>query len=192
MSSFIKLISRVCLAGLFVLSVQIGASAAEKLSADIEAKIQALISQAVKEGDATILEDGLFDLVEDNADLAAAVASFASSNLPANLSADIMDALVVATAAGPALAAPSKAGDVSKAVETSQPAHASKLTAALQDALAGVEGLGDFETAAGGPSGFETAAGGPPTNMTLPGFASPAAVSATAENPSVASASPSG
>ena len=182
MSSVSKLISRTLLAGLFVLSVQIGASAAEKLSADIEAKIQALISQAVKEGDATILEDGLFDLVEDNADLAAAVASFASSNLPANLSADIMDALVVATAAGPALAAPSKAGDVSKAVETSQPAHASKLTAALQDALAGVEGLG----------GFDTAAGGPPTNITPPGFASPAAVSATAENPSVVSASPTG
>ena len=183
MSSIIKLISRALLAGLLVVSVQFGASAAEKLSADVEAKIQALISQAVKEGDAAILEDGLFDLVEENADIAAAVADFASSNLPANLSADVMSALVVATATGPSLAAPSKVGDISQVVGKNQPKHAAKLTAELETALAGVDGgLGDFQTAAGGDQ----------PGPTLPSFATPAAVNATAENPSVASASPSG
>ena len=179
MSSMFKVISRAFLAGLLVLAVQVGAGAAEKLPADVETKIQALISKAIAEGDASVLEDGLFELVEENAELAAAVADYASSNLPPNLPADIMGALVVASAAGPALAAPSKAGEILKVVESNQPKHTAALTSGLEEALAGIEGLGDFETAAGGPP-------------TLPSFAAPTAVSATAENPSVVSASPSG
>jgi len=183
MSSIFKLISRAFLAGLLVLAVQVGASAAEKLPADVEAQIQMLISKAIAEGDASVLEDGLFELVEENAELAAAVADYASSNLPPNLPADIMEALVVASAAGPTLAAPSMAGDIIKVVGSNQPKHLIALTSGLEEALAGLEGLEGFETAAG------PLAAGP---LTLPDFDPPIPFSETAENPSVVSASPSG
>ena len=144
MSSMLKLISRAFLAGLLVLAVQVGASAAEKLPADVETQIQALISKAIAEGDALVLEDGLFELVENNTELAVAVAGYASSQLPATLPADVKDALGIASAAGPALAAPSMAGDILKVVESNQPKHILALTSGLEEALAGIEGLGDF------------------------------------------------
>ena len=85
MSSIFRLVSRACLAGLLVLAVQVGASAAEKLPAGVEAQIQALISKAIQAGDAAVLEDGLFELIENNTELAVAVADYASSQLPSTL-----------------------------------------------------------------------------------------------------------
>jgi len=183
MSSIFKLISRACLAGLLVLAVQVGASAAEKLPADVEAQIQMLISKAIKARDAAVLEDGLFELVENNTGLAVAVAGYASSQLPstlpATLPADFKVTLAIATAAGPVLADPSQAGEIIGVVEENLPDLALEVIAALQEILADVEGLEGFETAAGGP-------------LTIPGFTAPLSVTPTAENPSVVSASPTG
>jgi len=191
MSSIFKLISRACLAGLLVLAVQVGASAAEKLPADVGAKIQTLISKAIKARDASVLEDGLFELVENNTGLAVAVAGYASSQLPAtlpaSLPADFKVTLVIATAAGPVLADPSQAGEIIGVVEENQPEFALALLVALEEILADVEGLEGFETAVGEDlEDFETASGVVPP----PTFGDPPPP--PAENPSLLSASPSG
>jgi len=183
MSSIFKLISRACLAGLLVLAVQVGASAAEKLPADVQTQIQTLISKAIKASDAAVLEDGLFELVENNTGLAVAVAGYASSQLPstlpATLPADFKLTLVIATAAGPVFADPSQAGEIIEVVEENHPELALEVIAALQVILADLEDL----------EGFETALGGTPTPPT---FDTATTGGDTAENPSVISASPSG
>ena len=196
MSSIMRATSRALLVGLLILGVQTGARAQAALTADLQAEIEALISQAVAAGDAEILENGLFDMTEANDELAVAIADYASghlpSTLPANLPADFMEALAVAAVIGPSLAAPSLASDIGSAVASNQPRFAGTLTSALESALADIEPASGEGEAAAGLEAFETAAGGPPAGLppALPSFAAPAAVSATSENPSVVSASP--